>query len=346
MFNSATQAGNSSLPQGMTYEEAATLGLMENLDAARADYEKAIELDETVTDVYLSLADVYIRQGGYDRALEVLRNGLEKTDDDQQREKIREFEAGTVIDSSGEIQAIRNENPGTGQPEYLGAVHFEPGADLGATIDNSSNIVVVLDAGDYTVNSAGFSDLTNVTFLGTEGTRFVSYDGSEIVARLNDCKGITLKNLTMGHKLPPQITFCDQGVLWMTNTEATLENCDIFGCGLLGIDAASSDVTAVNTTVRDCSQFIMAMACTNAVFQDCVFSGNGYDTQTLNEWGMWIAADDYWNDMRSEPADAFSITFSGCQFTGNQNPTFYQNTDPDKINVSVGGCTFSGNAWE
>lgn len=51
----------------------------DNLAAAKADYEKAIELDETATEAYLGLADVYIRQGDYENAQEILKQGLEKT---------------------------------------------------------------------------------------------------------------------------------------------------------------------------------------------------------------------------------------------------------------------------
>lgn len=54
----------------------------ENLAAALADFEAALELDETLAEAWLGLADVYIRMGEYDKALEVLRTGLEKTGND------------------------------------------------------------------------------------------------------------------------------------------------------------------------------------------------------------------------------------------------------------------------
>lgn len=77
----------------------------ENLAAAKADYETAIELDETIAEAYLGLADVYIRQGDYDKALEMLRQGLEKTNGDQEiATKIAAIENGTVLDSSGNIR--------------------------------------------------------------------------------------------------------------------------------------------------------------------------------------------------------------------------------------------------
>lgn len=65
----------------------------ENLTAARADYEKAIELDETLVDAYLGLANIYITQDDYEKAIEILRNGLEKTNNDEKiAMKISELE--------------------------------------------------------------------------------------------------------------------------------------------------------------------------------------------------------------------------------------------------------------
>lgn len=51
----------------------------ENLAAARADYQEAADLGDTSEEVWLGLADVYIREGDYDKALEILKEGLEKT---------------------------------------------------------------------------------------------------------------------------------------------------------------------------------------------------------------------------------------------------------------------------
>ena len=80
----------------------------DNLATALADYEAALELDETLADAWLGLADVYIRRGEYDKALEVLREALEKTGNDQSiADKLAEMEAGTYRDSA---QNIRRSN--------------------------------------------------------------------------------------------------------------------------------------------------------------------------------------------------------------------------------------------
>lgn len=79
----------------------------ENLAAAQADYEQAIELDETKARAYLGLADVYIRMGEYDKALEILKNALEKTNSDQAiADKIAEMESGNIVDDDGHVRRV------------------------------------------------------------------------------------------------------------------------------------------------------------------------------------------------------------------------------------------------
>lgn len=95
----------------------------ENLTLALADYETALtlideelesgqkELTEEMTEIlvqaYLGIADVYIRQGEYDSALEILREGLVKTNDSEEiRQKIEEIETGNVMDSTGNLRRL------------------------------------------------------------------------------------------------------------------------------------------------------------------------------------------------------------------------------------------------
>lgn len=83
----------------------------ENLAAAQADYEKAIELDNTNVTAYLSLADVYIRLGEYDKAIELLREVLDRTGDDTEiTDKLAELEAGKATDSYGHIRRSSHYN--------------------------------------------------------------------------------------------------------------------------------------------------------------------------------------------------------------------------------------------
>ena len=77
----------------------------DNLAAAQADYEASIALDETLPGGWLGLADVYIRRGDYDKAMEILREALEKTGNDQSiADKLSEMESGSFSDSAGNIR--------------------------------------------------------------------------------------------------------------------------------------------------------------------------------------------------------------------------------------------------
>ena len=79
----------------------------ENLAAALADYEAVLSLDESCADAWLGLADVYIRQGDYDKAMEILREALDKVGENPDIEsKLAELEAGGATDSEGRTRRI------------------------------------------------------------------------------------------------------------------------------------------------------------------------------------------------------------------------------------------------
>lgn len=65
-----------------------------NLTASQTDFETALALDETIPDAWLGLADIFIRQGDYEKALEILQRGSSSTGGDKTiAEKIKEIEA-------------------------------------------------------------------------------------------------------------------------------------------------------------------------------------------------------------------------------------------------------------
>ena len=79
--------------------------IAENLAAAQADYEAALALDNTLSEAYLGVADVYIRRADYEQANSVLRDALSKAADKTAIEaKIQEIESGNIQDSSGNIR--------------------------------------------------------------------------------------------------------------------------------------------------------------------------------------------------------------------------------------------------
>ena len=78
-----------------------------HMSAAQADYEKAISLDDSFAEEYLGLADIYIRRKDYDKAMEILSEGMEKTDGDRKvSDKIVEINSGTIRDSQDQLRKL------------------------------------------------------------------------------------------------------------------------------------------------------------------------------------------------------------------------------------------------
>lgn len=73
------------------------------------------------------------------------------------------------------------------------------------------------------------------------------------VLNFENCSNILVKDLTAGHTQEPG--YCMGGVLFFLNCEDILiENCGLFGCGTLGVNAYSSkNMQIVNNEIYECS---------------------------------------------------------------------------------------------
>ena len=137
----------------------------ESLTLALKDYEKVIELEETNPEGYLGIADVYIRQGEYDKALEILKIGLEKTKGNNKiAEKISELESGNIKDSSGRIMKSTSYDP-SGKVTSYRVYSYEGSVIKSSYYDEKGN----LTAYDITTkNEKGLSD--RYEFYDADGT--------------------------------------------------------------------------------------------------------------------------------------------------------------------------------
>jgi YD repeat-containing protein len=73
----------------------------EYLSAAFTDFETALSLDDTNADAYLGMAEVYIARKQFDAAMEILRQGVEKTGDQRLTDRLAELEDGNISDYWG-----------------------------------------------------------------------------------------------------------------------------------------------------------------------------------------------------------------------------------------------------
>ena len=77
----------------------------ENLAAAGADYEAALALNETLSEAYLGLADVFIRQADYEQAIDILLRGANNARETQALAwKLNELDNGSIRDSAGNLR--------------------------------------------------------------------------------------------------------------------------------------------------------------------------------------------------------------------------------------------------
>ncbi|MBE5909915.1 tetratricopeptide repeat protein [Pseudobutyrivibrio sp.] len=74
-----------------------------NFDEALAAYDKALEIDDMCVEAYLGKIEVLIRTEKFDEALEVAKEGYDKTGDERLAEKIEMLESGNISDSDGRI---------------------------------------------------------------------------------------------------------------------------------------------------------------------------------------------------------------------------------------------------
>lgn len=214
-----------------------------------------------------------------------------------------------------------------------------------------SNTEIILEGKTYDINrdennvSLGqlyIGPVENLTIKGQNGTRIVSDSGSDVVLDIWGCKNLVIENAVIGHDLPKKPQYeCDLeiGVINGWYSEITLNNCDIFGCGWMGIEAAGCDLTVNNSKIRDCSSYIADITNSQETwnadgtieeipltseivkdpkceFNNCQFYGNGYALP-------FVVALKYVGDEKK-------IIFNSCVIRDNYNPNFCGDLDHSK----------------
>lgn len=323
----------------------------ESVAAALENYQMALELDGLNTRVYIGVADAYVRLGQIKEAIEILELGLGNAEDTKSiSDRLAEVEnmandLNKEAERTAEDQKKSSDQNNTESdnaeiftdeelPTGDNVIYADTEEELLEILENDvSDKIIVLSGVKYKISELKLVELSNVTIWGQKGTHIVSASGEEAVLYVGKCKGIILKNLTIGHDIPPD-EGCDRGVLNIWDADLTLTGCDIFGCGKEGFSARDSMIRAENTMIRDCSDYIMELYGSEAIFENCIFSGNGYN-------GMWI-------QKFAIPSINSTLSFLNCNFERNRNPGFigYDADEIDDAALTVEGCSFKRNGWE
>lgn len=125
----------------------------------------------------------------------------------------------------------------------------------------------------YDGNELNLINIKNLTIKGADEDNYtkiyVSPQYADVLA-FESCTGITLENLQLGHY--PEEGSCTGAVLGFNDCDGiTINNCDLFGCGMTGIEAIMSrNFKITNSTIRDCSfSNIWLNECRNFHFYNC-----------------------------------------------------------------------------
>lgn len=144
------------------------------------------------------------------------------------------------------------------------------------------------------------------------------------VVEISGCKNIKIEGCILGHE--SELAGCDYGanvVNIVGSCNINLFECDLFGCGYIGICCNGAENVNVNKCViRDCKANILdGYGAKNFRFTDCILSGHRGVKAALSCEG--------------------DVYFGSCKFLNNNNTSF------DKYgNVDTGDdCVFYNNSW-
>ena len=137
-------------------------------------------------------------------------------------------------------------------------------------------------------------DLTNFSIT-SDGDRdshtFLALPRYADVLSLERCSDVTLSGFTAGHTEAPQP--CSGGVLWLEDCDRiTVDNCDLYGCGTIGINAYyCGDLSVTGCEIHDCTDGgLYLFHVTNANIDDTVLRDLG-SFRIRNTWCENITVD-------------------------------------------------------
>jgi hypothetical protein len=116
--------------------------------------------------------------------------------------------------------------------------------------------------------------VNGLVIRGGKGVEIINGRNSGFVFTFEDCRDIAFDGLTLGHE--KDTDRCHGGVIWFRNTTGVkITKCDIYGCGLTGIEFDRvKGVSVADSIIRDCTICALSLEeCIDVRFDRCTFSG-------------------------------------------------------------------------
>ena len=172
---------------------------------------------------------------------------------------------------------------------------------------------------------ATIKDVKNLAIVGPYSSRFavniMTNPRYADVLSFKNCENLYLANMSVGHT---DTGYCTGSVVMLNECDnVVIDNCDLYGCGVEGINANYvCNLTVTNTHIRDCSNvaLMIEQASGEVYFKDCDF----YD----NDGGFR-----YWSDV--------PMVFEHCKLGMTESRSAKYHSDIELID-----CELMESDWE
>lgn len=148
------------------------------------------------------------------------------------------------------------------------------------------------------------------------------------VLKIEGGHNISFSGITMGHNVEPGL--CEGAVIAAINvTTLTIDNCDLYGSGTVGIEAEQcSYLKVLNSIIRECTYGILALnGCSSSTFTNCTFKDNKGDNMIKLQYVYGLVFD--------------KITFVNNHTPAEYGPYEFFRFQDDNQTVSLNNCTFT-----
>ena len=119
-----------------TWQEQYDLGIKYLEDGGYEEaivaFEAAIEIDPKQAPAYLGLAEVYIAQNDFDKAAEILQQGIDATGDESLQKRLEEINSGNIFDYWGN-QRKRSGYDASGALQWYHVMDYKDGREICCT---------------------------------------------------------------------------------------------------------------------------------------------------------------------------------------------------------------------
>lgn len=212
----------------------------------------------------------------------------------------------------------------------------------------------VYDGMELTLNN-----IENMTIEGDgqEPVEIVAEPRYASIFSLNNCKGITFKNIKAGHTIIPDQYECNAGVLAITrSSDISISKCTLYGCGSEGIFAVHTNgLKMEDSIIEQCNLRVLELnSCSNVTFKNDIFRNCKYQDMFMLYGSENIVFDKCEiKENQSINEDGYKyplitsrlskgVKFTNSKFTNNK-VSLLQSVD-EKIDFT--GSTFEGNDFD